>query len=63
MTNATDTARYASADSADVGDVVRIRLDGSIVTATLQSFTFAGFMALVDGETCARMVTRWMIVD
>lgn len=54
---------FATADSADVGDVVRVRLDdGSIVTAKLQSVNFGGFLALVDGESSARMVTRWMIV-
>ena len=47
----------------EVGDTVRVKLpSGAIVRAEIQSFTFVGFLALVEGETSARIVTHSMIV-
>ena len=45
----------------EVGDTVRVKLpSGAIVRAEIQSFSFGGyFLALVEGETSARAVTRW----
>lgn len=46
-----------------VGDTVRVKLpSGAIVRAEIQSFSFVGFFALVEGETSARIVTHFMIV-
>jgi len=48
----------------EVGDTVRVKLpSGAIVRAEIQSFNFVGFLALVEGETSARIVTHFMIVD
>lgn len=47
----------------EVGDTVRVKLpSGAIVRAEIQSFSFVGFFALVEGETSARIVTSFMIV-
>jgi len=47
----------------EVGDTVRVKLpSGDIVSAKIQSHTFVGFLALVEGETSARIVTSFMIV-
>ena len=52
------------AKTIEVGDTVRVKLpSGAIVHAEIQSFNFVGFLALVEGETSARIVTHFMIVD
>lgn len=48
----------------EIGDTVRVKLpNGAIVRAEIQSFSFVGFFVLVEGETSARIVTHFMIVD